>query len=260
LELPRRGNRIEEEGIQARKETMIERAQRSAAKIFAVTYLLSMAILMMVFSRFYAPYLVWENGEETARHFVHHEEAIRIYLAGAFVHGVGMIVLLTALYVLLRPVNRGMALCAAFSRVIYAVFWFIFILDMLGALRFLVGAGALRGFGPEGLAALAGAQLDAGRDAYYIGLAFNGLGSALFAWVLLQSRYVPRVLALWGVLSAVYEGFCGFAYLLYPRFGVMHSANWYELPPMTFDLLLCFWLLFRRLKSPETVLAPPSAA
>lgn len=239
---------------------MIERAQRSAAKIFAVTYLLSMAILMVVFSRFYAPYLVWENGEETARHFLHHEEAIRIYLAGAFVHGVGMIVLLTALYVLLRPVNRGMALCAAFSRVIYAVFWFIFILDMLGALRFLGGAGALQGFGQDGLAALAGAQLDAGRDAYYIGLAFNGLGSALFAWVLFQSRYIPRVLTLWGVLSAVYEGFCGFAYLLYPRFGVMHSANWYELPPMTFDLLLCFWLLFRRLKSPETVLAPPFAA
>jgi hypothetical protein len=163
---------------------MIEPAQRSAAKVFAVTYLLSWAIIVVVFPRFYAPYLVWENGEETARHFVHHEEAIRIYLAGAFVHGVGMIVLLTALYVLLRPVNRGMALCAALSRVIYAVFWFIFILDVLGALRFLAGAGALRGFGPDGLAALAGAQLDAGRDAYYIGLAFNGLGSALFAWVL----------------------------------------------------------------------------
>ena len=240
---------------------MIERAQRSAAKIFAVTYLLSMAILMGVFSRFYAPYLVWENGEETARRFVNHEESIRIYLAGAFVHGVGMIVLLAALYVLLRPVNRGMALCAAFSRVIYEVFWFIFILDMFSALRFLAGTGALRGFGPDGLVALAGVQLDAGRDAYYIGLAFYALGSALFAWLLFQSRYIPRVLALWGVLSAVYEGFCGFAYLLYPRFGVIHSANWYELPAMTFDLLLCLWLIFRRLKSAETVLlASPSAA
>ena len=239
---------------------MIERAQRSAAKIFSATYLLSMAILMPAFSRFYAPYLTWDNGEATARRFLHHEEAIRIYLAGAFVHGIGMIVLLTALYVLLRPVNRGMALCAAFSRVVYAIFWFIFILDMFGALRFLVGAGALHGFGPDGLAALAGAQLDAGRDAYYIGLVFNGLGSALFAWVLFQSRYIPRVLALWGVLSAVYEGLCGFAYLLYPRFGVIHSPDWYELPPMTFDLLLCFWLLFRRLKSADTKPATSSAA
>jgi len=239
---------------------LIERAQRTAAKIFAVTWLLGMTIIMVVFPRFYAPYLVWANGEETARHFLHHEEAIRIYMVGAFVNGVLMLVLLTALYVLLRPVNRGLALCAAFSRVIYAVFWFIFILDMFGALRYLAGAGALHGFGPDGLAALAGAQLDAGRDAYYIGLVFNGLGSLLFAWVFFQSRYIPRVLALWGVLSAVYEGFCGFAYLLYPRFGVMHSPDWYELPPMTFDLLLCFWLLFRRLKSPMTVLASPSTS
>jgi uncharacterized protein DUF4386 len=145
LEHPRWGSRIEEEASQAREETMIERAQRSAAKIFAVTYLFGLAIIMVVFSRFYAPYLVWENGEETARHFVHHEEAIRIYLAGALVHGVGMIVLLSALYVLLRSVNRGMALCAAFSRVIYAVFWFIFVLDMLGALRFFGGSGRAAG-------------------------------------------------------------------------------------------------------------------
>jgi hypothetical protein len=237
---------------------MIERAQRWAAKIFAVTWLLGMGLLQVVFPRYYAPYLVWENGEETARRFLHHEEAIRIFLAGAFVHGVFMIVLLAALYVLLRPVNRGMALCAACGRAIYAVFWFVFILDMFGALRFLAGAGSLHGFGPDGLAALAGAQLDTGRDAYYIGLVFNGLGSALFAWVLFQSRYIPRVLALWGVLSAVYEGLCGFAYLIYPKFGAMHSPNWYELPPMTFDLLLCLWLLFGRLKSPETV--PASAA
>jgi hypothetical protein len=223
---------------------MIEKAQRTAAKILAATWFLSMAIIMVVFPRYYAPYLVWANGEETARRFLHHEEAIRIYLAGSFVHGVLMLVLLTALYVLLRPINRGLALCAAFSRVIYAVFWFIFILDMLGALRFLAGAGTLHGFGPDGLGALAGAQLDAGRDAYYIGLVFNGLGSALFAWVLFQSRYIPRILAAWGVLSAVYEGFCGFAYLLYPGFGLMHSPDYYELPPMTFDLLLCFWLIF----------------
>ena len=238
----------------------MERAQRSAAKIFAVTYLLGMAIIMVVFPRFYAPYLVWENGEATARRFAGHEEALRIYMAGAFAHGICMIVLLTALYVLLRPVNRGMALCAAFSRVIYAIFWFIFILDMLGALRFLAGVGALRGFAPDGLAALAGAQLDGGRDAYYIGLVFNALGSALFAWVLFQSRYIPRLLAFWGVLSAVYEGYCGFAYLFQPGFGLMLSPNWYELPTMTFDLLLCLWLLFRKLKSPETVPASASAA
>jgi hypothetical protein len=61
-----------------RKEPMIERSQVNAAKIFGITYLLSLAIITVVFSRFYAPYLVWGNGEETARHFIAHEQAVRL--------------------------------------------------------------------------------------------------------------------------------------------------------------------------------------
>jgi hypothetical protein len=101
---------------------MIERSQHYAAKIFSITYLVSYAIIAVAFSHFYAPYLIWENGEETARRFITHEQAIRFYLVGAFLYGVGVIVLLTALYLILRPVNRGMALFAAFSKLTYAVF------------------------------------------------------------------------------------------------------------------------------------------
>lgn len=232
---------------------MTDQSQRYAAKIFGITYLLTLAVIMLAFSRFYAPYLVWEKGEETARHFIGHEHAIRLYLVGAFFHGVGTMVLLTALYVILRPVSRGLALFAAFSRLIYVVFWFVLLLDLFAALRLLAGGSSLQSFGPDGLAALAGLQLDSSRDAYYIGLTFDGLGSALFAWVFFQSRYIPRALAVWGVLGSLYEGFCGFAYLMHPRFGSILSANWYELPPMTFELLLAFWLLIRGLRSPQMV-------
>jgi hypothetical protein len=238
-----------------RKKSMVERSQLRAAKVFGITYLLSLALIAVAFSRFYAPYLVWENGEETARHFIAHEHAIRLYMASAFIYGVGMIVLLTALYVILRPVNRGIALFAAFSKLTYVFFWFIFLLNLFGTLRLLGGAGSLRTFGPDGLAALAGWKFDSSWDAYYIGLAFNGLGSALFAWVLFQSRYIPRTLAVWGILGSLYEGFCGFAYLMHPGFGTILSPNWYELPPMTYEVLLSLWFLFRGLRSPETAQA-----
>jgi len=84
-----------------RKELMIERSQHHAGKIFGITYFLSLLVIGVTFSRFYAPYLVWENGEETARHFITHEQSVRIYLAGAFLYGAGVIVQLTALYVIL---------------------------------------------------------------------------------------------------------------------------------------------------------------
>ncbi len=200
---------------------------------------------MVAFSRFYAPYLVWENGEATARRFIGHEHAIRLYLAGSFLHGIGTIILLTALYIILRPVSRGLSLFALFSKLAYALFWFVVLLDIFGALRLLGTTGALRTLGPDGLAALAGMRIDSSRDAYYIGLALTGLGSALFAWVFFQSRYIPRIVAVWGILAALYEGFCGFAYLIHPGFGSILSPNWYELPLMIFELLLCGWLLFQ---------------
>ena len=87
----------------------------------------------MAFSRFYAPYLAWGNGEETARHLIAHEQAVRVYLTGAFFYGIGTIVLTTALYVILRPVNLGMTLFAAFSKLIYVLFWFIVLLDLFAA-------------------------------------------------------------------------------------------------------------------------------
>src|ERR1051326_2908651 len=114
---------------------MMDPSQRNAAKAFGITYLLSLAVIMVAFSRFYAPYLVWEKGEETARHFIGHEGSIRLYLAGAYLHGVGTIVLLAALYVILRPISRGISLFAAFCKLIYVLFWFICLLDVFGALR-----------------------------------------------------------------------------------------------------------------------------
>ena len=237
-------------------------SQRCAAKIFGITYLLSFAVIMVAFSRFYAPYLVWENGEETARQFIGHDATIRLYLAGAFLDGLGMVVLATALYVILRPVNFGMSLFAVLSKLVYIVFWYIGQLEVFSALRLLAGAGSLRSFGPDGLAAMAGMHLDLGRDAYYVGLVFTGLGSAVFAWVFFQSRYISRILALWGILACLYEAFCGFAYLVQPRFAVALSPTWYELPMMTFELLLCVWLLvlgFRSTK-PAHVKAQPLPA
>ena len=52
--------------------------------------------------------------------------------------------LLTALYVILPAVNRGVALFAAFSKLIYVAFWFLVQLEVFGALRLLAGAALLR--------------------------------------------------------------------------------------------------------------------
>jgi uncharacterized Tic20 family protein len=160
---------------------MIDRSQRYAARVFAITFFLTLAILMVGFSRFYGPYLVWDNDTQTAANFAAHAPAIHIYICCAVIYGVGLLVMLAALYRVLGPIGRGLALFAALCWLMYASMWFVFLLDLFSALRTMTGVAYQSVFEPQRLQALAGLQLASGWDAYYVGLAFNGLGLVFFS-------------------------------------------------------------------------------
>ena len=81
-------------------------------------------------------------------------------------NGLAGVVLLTTLYVVLRPVNRGLALFAAFCRLVYVAMWFVQLLASFSALRIMEAVGPLQAFKSEQLQALAGLQLASGWDAY----------------------------------------------------------------------------------------------
>ena len=227
---------------------MIEKSQRSAAKVLGVVYPLTFVIVTAAFMRFYAPYLNWNNKAETARNFFVHERAIRMYIAAALIYGAGLVALLTALYVILRPVSRALALFAAFCRLAYAFLWFVMLLDIFGALRVMASAGSSPALELDRLPILAGLQLSLSLDAYYIGLGFYGLGTLIFGYLWLKSRYIPRALAAWGMLASTFAGFCAFAFLLFPGFGKVISVNWYELPLLLFELPTSLWVLIKGLR------------
>jgi hypothetical protein len=239
---------------------MIDRSQRVAARIFAITYLLTFGIIGVAFSRFYAPFLVWGNDAETARNLIAHEQAFRLYITCAFFYGVGLLVALTSLYVLFRPIRRGMALFAAFSCLLYAVMWFTILLDDFGALRVMSGQGSLRVFEADRLQALAGLQLASGWDAYYIGLTFYSLGTLLFSVLFFQSRYIPRTLAGLAVLASFFQGFCGFAYLIDRSFGSIVSVNWYEIPVGLLEVAVSVWILIRGFRPPGAANTIPASS
>jgi uncharacterized Tic20 family protein len=231
---------------------MIEPSQRHAARVFAITTLLIIAVIMIAFSHFYGPFLVWGDDATTARNFIAHEQLLHFYIAAAVVYGIGMIIVLAALYVVFTPVSRGLALFAAFTRLLYAVMWFIGLIDLFGALRIMGGGGYLQVFESERLQALAGLQLASGWDAYYIGLTFYAIGAAFFSYLFFKSRYVPRALAVLGIAAALFEGVCGFAYLIDRNFGAIVSVNWYELPVVFFEVVISVWILVRGLRPPQT--------
>jgi hypothetical protein len=225
----------------------IDNAQRTAAKVAGWSGLLTFAIV--VFGNFVLlnPLTVPGNAAATAQNIVAHETQFRLTVVCFLTYSLGVVVLLSALYVILKPVNPGLALVGALSRLVFAFLWLLSTLNMLSALRLLSNANYLQVFEPDRLQALAKLHLGANFDDYYVGLPFFGLAATICAWLWFKSNYIPRGLALYGVISSAWCVFCAFVYLIFPHFNKIVNDWWFDFPMAVFELVLSFWLLFKGL-------------
>lgn len=132
----------------------IDESQRKAARVAGFFYLLTFAIVFAVNFGINERLLVAGDPAQTARNILGHERLFRIGIAGNLVYEAGLLALLSALYVTLRPAGRTLALLAAFWRLVYASMWVLMSLNQLTALRLLNGADYLRVLGTEQAQAL----------------------------------------------------------------------------------------------------------
>src|SRR5436309_6584016 len=222
-------------------------SQRTAAKVAGWSGLFTFAIV--VFGNFVllGPLIVPRNAADTARNILAHETQFRVALTCFIAYGIGSIVLLSALYVILAPVNRGLALTGALFRLVFAILWLIAPLNSLAALRLLGDAPYLKIFEPERLQALARVQIAGSFDDYYVGLPFFGLAATVCAWLWLKSNYIPRGLSIFGVIGSAWCVFCAVVYLIFPDFNKIVNDYIFDSPMALFELALSFWLLFKGL-------------
>jgi Domain of unknown function (DUF4386) len=106
------------------------------------------------------------HNAETAANIMAHERLFRISVACDLFYSADTVVLLVALYVILKPVNRGLALLAAFCRFVYALAWTLMTLNLFYALRLERGADYLQTFDATQLQSLAAFYLRARFDQY----------------------------------------------------------------------------------------------
>ena len=226
----------------------IDNSQRTAAKIVGISGLLTVAIVVFANYALYNPLIVTGNAAETARNIVAHETQFRITAVCFLIYSAGVVVLLTALYLILKPINPGLALVGALFRLVFALLWLLTTLNLLSALRLLDSASYLQVFEADRLQALARLHLGANFDVYYVGLPFFGLAATVCSYLWLKSNYIPRALAGFGVISSAWCVVCAFVFLIFPHFNKLVNDYWFDSPMALFELALSFWLLFRGLR------------
>lgn len=118
----------------------IHESQRKAAKVVGFTYLFAMAVALFAESYVRGHLIVLASAAETARNIMAHERLFRLSIAADLIMVATDVVLLTALYVVLKPVDRSLALVAAFWRLVENSVCAVMTLNRLDALRVLSGA------------------------------------------------------------------------------------------------------------------------
>ena len=226
----------------------IDNSQRTAAKVVGWSYILSFAIVVFANYVLLSPLIIPRNAVDTARNLLAHPTQFRIALTLFLIYGVGTVVLAGALYVILKPINHGLALVGALFRLVFAMSWLSSAIHSLGALRWLGTAPYLQVFEADRLQVLARTTLASTFDDYYVGLPFFGLAATVCAYLWLKSNYIPRGLAIYGLIASGWCVFCAIVYLIFPDFNKIVNDYIFDSPMALFELIVSVWLLIKGLK------------
>jgi hypothetical protein len=215
------------------------------ARAAGVAMLLS--IIFGALGEAYIPTRIIVSGDAaaTAANIVGNPTLFRLGFATYLVEGICDIALCVLFYVLLKPVNRNIALLSAFfgmaSMITFAIAESAYFVSAL-VLR---DAGGMASFTIDQRNALALLSLRISATIAALFLGIYGIATMIRGYLIMQSRYIPRLL---GVLLMI--GGAGFflrtaTFILAPRY----STDLMLLPMAAAGIPFMLWLLIRGVRS-----------
>ncbi|HEX2331181.1 MAG TPA: DUF4386 domain-containing protein [Candidatus Angelobacter sp.] len=228
------------------KERITETSPQVYARIGGVLYLI--IIVIGFCSGFFLREKLVASGD-AASNIVVSEWLWRISIAGDLILLVCAVALTLILYVLLRPVNKNLALLAVFFNIVELPIEAASKLCLFAALFLSGNADYLKAFQPHQLHALVKISLKLHDYGFGIDLIFFGFACLVYGYLLFRSGYFPRTL---GVLMAI----AGLSYLTNSFTLILAPAYSGRIFPILVlalvgELSLCLWLMVRGVNVPK---------
>jgi len=221
-------------------------SEQSAARATGLASIISLvAIISTSFGVFFRV-IDHDDAVQTAQRILADQRLFRLSIAGVLVNCVSLLVLVTALYEVLKRVNSYLALLTALARLVQMFTWVFVAVNLFAAIRILTDPQNAQTFGPDRVPALANLFLT-GHDTYYVGLLFWALGAATGSYLWFISRYVPRALAVFGLIASSWCIVCTLIFYVYPN--VERVLNWwFDTPLLLFEMTLSVWLVWKGIR------------
>lgn len=149
---------------------------------------------------------------------------------------------MVVLYLLLKPVNKGLALLATFSHLIQTAVLVANKLTLLLPLFLSGGATYLAVFSPEQLQTLSYLAIRMHGHGFAVGLIFFGVACLINGYQIVKSGYVPKVFGALMVAAGLSYLINSFALLLAPSFAAALAPG-ILLPALIGELSFCVWMI-----------------
>jgi hypothetical protein len=148
------------------------------------------------------------------------------------------------LYLLLRPVDEGLALFATFSNLIQTAVLTANKLSLLVPLFLLGGASYLAAFPPAQLQALSYVAIKVHGYGFGVGLIFFGVACVVRGYLMVKSGYVPKVFGWLMLCAGVSYLINSFALLLAPKVAAALFPG-ILLPAFVGELAFSLWMIIK---------------
>jgi hypothetical protein len=232
-----------ENSISQKTNRIADQSPRKTARIAGFLYFMYIvtSIIGNEFGRF-----VSVDAPATVNHIIVHESLFRIGFVISLFSVVFFLLAAWALYVLLKPVNKNMALLFLLLNLGGFVIWCLSMLNLFGSLMLLSGADYLKVFQPDQLQAQAMLFINLYKNGSVIAQIPYGIWLFPLGYLVFKSGFLPKILGIlliadfFGLLIFVIQRFLlpGYEVISYPSSAVGFIA----------ELSLSLWLLIKGVK------------
>lgn len=227
--------------------TIADITQRKAALLAGFGYL--PVFIIGIFANFIAleNLIVSGDAAATTNNIVASETLFRMGIAGFVIVAIFDLMVAWALYVFFKPINKSLALLAAWFRLMYVAIAGVALLNLIVVTELLSGADYLIDFAPTQLNIQVMLHLNAYEWGWRIGIVFFGIHVLVLGYLILRSSYIPRILGIMLIVATVGYLVSTFSSFLMSNFADHETIFLVILavPAVIAELSLTFWLLFK---------------
>lgn len=228
----------------------VETSPQLYARIGGVLYLI--IIVVGLFDEAFVRNRIIVSGDATATaaNIRSLESLWRFGIAAEFFLLICAVALTLIFFVLLRPVNRDLALLAVFFNLVSLAVEAAVQLYLLGALFPLGKAEYLSAFEPEQLYALASLSVKSHGYGFGVALIFFGCVCLIDGYLIFRSGYFPKTIGVLMTIAGLSYLTNSFALILVPTFAnrIFPAVL---VPAFVGEASLCLWLLVKGVNVPK---------